>query len=66
MEDATYNIVFWILLWIAVYFVPSIVAGIRKKKNGVSIFIVNFFFGWTFIGWVIALAWAFAHETKQT
>jgi hypothetical protein len=62
MEDATYFVVFWI----ALYFVPSIVAAIRKKKNGVSIFIINLFFGWTLIGWVIALAWAFAHEAKQT
>jgi hypothetical protein len=23
------------------------------------IFLINFFFGWTLIGWVIALVWAF-------
>jgi len=65
MEDATYNFVSWILLGIALYFAPTILAAIRKKKNGASIFIVNFFFGWTLIGWVVALAWAFAYEEAQ-
>ncbi len=46
---------------IVLYFLPSIVG--RKKKNFGSILVLNIFLGWTFIGWVVALAWAVKHET---
>ena len=49
----------------AVYFIPTIVAGMRKKRNLVSIGLLNFFLGWTVIGWIIALIWAFAHEDRR-
>ena len=44
----------------AVYMAPWIVAVIRKKRNTVPIFIVNLVFGWTMLGWVLSLAWAFS------
>ena len=40
------------------YFVPSLVALVRKKNNTASIIVLNIFLGWTFIGWVVALVWA--------
>src|SRR5260370_39696117 len=40
------------------YFIPSIVAGSRHTLNAGGVFVVNLLFGWTFIGWVIALAMA--------
>lgn len=40
------------------YFLPTAVAIRRGHHNQNSIAIVNFFFGWTLIGWVISLAWA--------
>lgn len=30
----------------------------NKKKDKGAIFALNFFLGWTFIGWVLALVWA--------
>jgi Superinfection immunity protein len=44
------------------YFLPSIVAAVRKKTNTMLIVVVNLFLGWTFIGWVVALAWAVAKD----
>ena len=61
------------------YFVPTIIAVLRKNPNVISIFLVNFLFfiilvltglgiisapllsifGWTSIGWGVALIWAF-------
>jgi cation transport ATPase len=41
---------------VTLYFVPSIVG--RHKNNAVAIFVLNFFLGWTFLGWVLALVWA--------
>jgi hypothetical protein len=40
----------------AVYFLPTIVSVCRKNNQALTVFIINLFFGWTFIGWVIALA----------
>ena len=42
----------------AVYFLPTIIASSRKHHNAGSVFIINLFLGWTFLGWVIALAMA--------
>lgn len=49
--------ILWIII-IIVYFLPTIVAVKREKLNFPAVFVVNFFLGWTFIGWVISLAWA--------
>jgi hypothetical protein len=42
----------------ALYFLPLIVAILRKVPNVGSVAVVNIFLGWTFIGWVVALAMA--------
>lgn len=48
----------WLLLVFAAYWTPSIVAVCRKMPNVGSILVVNGFLGWTFIGWIVALAMA--------
>jgi Superinfection immunity protein len=40
------------------YFLPSIVALARSKRDIAGIILLNFFLGWTMIGWVVALVWA--------
>ena len=40
------------------YFIPSIIAKSNNHKNSDVIILVNLFFGWTFIGWFIALIWS--------
>jgi hypothetical protein len=40
------------------YFIPSIVALARNKRDTSLIFLLNLFLGWSVIGWVIALVWA--------
>ena len=47
---------------IAVYFLPSLI-GINKR-NKLSLFVLNLFLGWTLVGWVVALVWAFKKEDK--
>jgi len=49
-------VVFIILL--TLYFLPTIVALLRHHRNTLAIFLLNFFLGGTFIGWVVALVWA--------
>jgi hypothetical protein len=40
------------------YWIPTIVAAVRHVANVGSVAVINFFLGWTFIGWVVALAMA--------
>ena len=40
------------------YFLPTIIALMRRQRNSLAIFLLNFFLGWTFIGWVVALVWS--------
>ena len=52
------------LLLFFIYFLPAIVAFDRKHNNTVPIVLVNIFTGWTGIGWLVALIWAFSDNTK--
>jgi hypothetical protein len=49
---------------ISLYFLPWIIAGLNEHSKTASIGIINFFFGWTFVGWVIALAWSVSEDKK--
>ena len=44
------------------YFLPTIIAFARNKRDTTSILLLNLFLGWTAIGWVIALVWAVKND----
>jgi len=50
---------------IGLYFLPSFVALVRRAKSVTIIVFLNFVFGWTIIGWLIALAWSMKDEVKK-
>lgn len=50
-----------IVVAVSLYMLPAIIAGARNHKNASAIAVLNIFTGWTFIGWVIALVWAFTN-----
>lgn len=50
---------------IALYLLPGIVASRRKKANRQAIWVVTILLGWTVIGWIAALIWAFLVEEKD-
>ena len=45
---------------ILLYFLPAIIG--RHKHDAAGIFLVNLLFGWTVIGWILALIWACTSE----
>lgn len=54
-------IFFIVLIAIAalvIHFLPAFVAWNRRAEHFVWILLINILFGWTLIGWVIALVWA--------
>lgn len=50
----------WLLLalLVVVYLIPTIVAFSRGVSSPWSVVVVNVLLGWTFVGWVVALAMA--------
>jgi 4-amino-4-deoxy-L-arabinose transferase-like glycosyltransferase len=48
------------------YFLPSICAFMRHHPQKISILLLNFFLGWSIVGWVIALVWAFKKAEPAT
>ena len=54
-----------IFILLPLYFLPTIIAMTRKSPNSTAIFLLNFFLGWTFVGWICALIWAFSSNSKQ-
>jgi hypothetical protein len=53
---------FFFGLPLVMYFLPSLIALARSKRDLLSIFLLNFFLGWSVIGWVVALVWALKHD----
>lgn len=47
-----------VVVGVGVYFIPSIVADIRKHRYLIAIIAINIFLGWSVAGWVFALVWA--------
>lgn len=48
------------------YFLPSIIALVRGKRDTLAIFLLNLFLGWSVIGWVVALVWAAKNDAPVT
>ncbi len=48
----------FIAIALFVYFLPSLVAVLRRCKEANQIFVLDLYLGWTVIGWVTALQWA--------
>jgi len=43
---------------IGLYFLPTLIAASRRKRNTAAIFALNLFLGWSLLGWVLALIWS--------
>jgi hypothetical protein len=48
-----------VVLTAALYFAPTLVAQGRRHHQAGAIFVLSLFLGWTLLGWVVALVWAF-------
>ena len=60
-DDAETNlsIILVIALAAPLYLLPAIIARLRKHPYAAGIFLLNLLLGWTFLGWVGALVWAY-------
>ncbi len=48
----------WSFIALLIYFIPLLVALLRKHNNPFAIGILNLALGWTFFGWLAALLWS--------
>ena len=47
------------------YLAPWSIAFARHHQQQVPIFLINLLLGWTFIGWIGALIWAFSSDVEM-
>jgi hypothetical protein len=46
-----------------IYWMPTIVALARQSSSRGAIAALNLFFGWTVLGWIVALVWSIGSTT---
>lgn len=55
----------WAFAFLALYFIPVIVAYSRKHNHILAIAILTLFLGWSFFGWLAALLWSLNSDIKK-
>jgi len=48
------------------YFAPGLIAGLRCHRNANAIFVLNIRAGWTVIGWIAAMVWAWTNQERRS
>jgi uncharacterized membrane protein YqaE (UPF0057 family) len=62
MDDSVSRF-FLVILFIALYFIPGLIAQGRHQRNANAA--TNLLLGWTVLGWIIAFIWAFTHPGRS-
>jgi hypothetical protein len=47
------------------YMLPTLVGLWYRRRRRLAIFLINFFFGWTVVGWFLPLLMAFADDPQK-
>lgn len=47
------------------YWLPTLIAVVRRTPSALGVAAINFFLGWTVIGWIVALIFALAAYPAQ-
>jgi Superinfection immunity protein len=47
-----------LVMGVLFYFLPTLIAFVKRKSNAPAILVLNIFGGWTFLGWLVSLVWA--------
>jgi fucose permease len=64
-EDPSLTSVLGVIALVSCYFMPTIIALMRDKHGAGVVALVNFFLGWTVIGWLLAFVWASSGKSKS-
>jgi hypothetical protein len=55
-----------VIVGVLVYFLPTFIAGARRMESFPVVLLVDFLFGWTGIGWLLALMYSIRTEPDET
>lgn len=66
MLESIASLFILIAVAMAAYMLPSFVAFARGHHQRLAITTLNIFFGWSLLGWVAALVWAFTAVQSAT
>ena len=55
-----------LLVGAILYFLPFLIARTVKHDKLHAVFLLNFFLGWTLLGWIAALIWAVAAPRRPS
>ncbi|MCW1599327.1 superinfection immunity protein [Campylobacter jejuni] len=65
MEGASGGSIFVTILLFVLYMLPAIIGLSRKHSNWLIISLLNLFFGWTIIVWLVCLIWSFTGSLSK-
>lgn len=54
-----------LIILTVLYFLPAGIAGTRQHRSAGAITLLNLFLGWTVLGWLVALIWAFTGDVHR-
>lgn len=54
-----------LLVALALYLLPGMIASSRQHKNATAIWVLNILLGWSMLGWIAALVWSFTNPGAQ-
>ncbi|WP_040888265.1 superinfection immunity protein [Zavarzinella formosa] len=58
------SIIVIIVITVEFSLIPFFITMMRGHNNLAPIFLICLFFGWSCIGWIIALVWSFSDNTR--
>jgi hypothetical protein len=64
VENPSLTGVIVVIVLVSCYFMPTIIALVCDKRGASGVALVNFFLGWTVIGWFAALIWSCTGKTR--
>jgi hypothetical protein len=58
-EYSPVGLVILVIGALCLYFLPALIATAREHHNAGAVFALNLLLGWTLLGWIGAIVWAF-------
>ena len=66
MEAISILTLIFFTIILCIYYIPFLVAEVRKIENKTSVFWLNTFFGWSGIGWLVLLFYSSLVNKKNS
>ena len=58
------KVAFLVVLILLLYFLPAIIAHVRRHRQIAAITLTNLLLGWTGLGWVLVFFWSWTPNVK--